>query len=262
MRFISIFLTIIAILAAGSAQAELKVKRSLSNTPHGFVKLTAPVRAGRLAHLFEVRAGDCGKDRYWNDCKTDRERSEVWLPNDSWKPGGFQWVGYSIYVPSDFQVSDPVVTTAGQIHMQGGPTNTREGFKSTPGLLLMNLDRHGYTACVIIIKGPRNDITDTCQHIFIASLNQMKGRWTDIQIGIDTSIAGGNLEIWANGTKVGTATGFNFHLPKEYNFKYGIYRSFVSRYGGPMPTQQLVFDEIRMGGNRQSVVVDTTNPVN
>ena len=38
-----------------------------------------PVRAGEKSIRFELRAGDCGKDKDggWNDCKKDRERHEL-----------------------------------------------------------------------------------------------------------------------------------------------------------------------------------------
>ena len=38
-----------------------------------------PVRAGEKSIRFELRAGDCGKDKDggWNDCKKNRERHEL-----------------------------------------------------------------------------------------------------------------------------------------------------------------------------------------
>lgn len=242
--------------------AEPKIERSLSKTKHGFARISSPTRAGAVAHYFELRHGDCGRDRHWNDCKTDRERTEVWLPKDQWKPGTVQWIGYSIFVPSDFVPSDPVVTTAAQIHMQGGPTNTKGGFKSTPGVVSMNLDRYGYTGAIVKLTGPRNGVQDEYIHAHVGSLDSLKGRWTDIQIGLDTSIKGGAIEIWANGRLVKKVRGFHPHTAKRYYFKYGLYRSFVSRYSGQRPTQRIVFDEVRLGPTRESVVVNTSDPVN
>lgn len=45
------------------AHAELRVERSLNDTPHGFLRVSSPVRAGRTAQYFELRHGDCGADR-------------------------------------------------------------------------------------------------------------------------------------------------------------------------------------------------------
>ena len=36
-----------------------------------------PVRSGKKSYRFEVRLGDCGKDSGHNDCKKDRQRSEL-----------------------------------------------------------------------------------------------------------------------------------------------------------------------------------------
>ena len=38
-----------------------------------------PVRMGKKSIRFELRAGDCGKDKDggWSDCKKDRERHEL-----------------------------------------------------------------------------------------------------------------------------------------------------------------------------------------
>ena len=36
-----------------------------------------PVRSGNKSWRFEVRAGDCGGDKKYSDCKSDRQRTEV-----------------------------------------------------------------------------------------------------------------------------------------------------------------------------------------
>ncbi|MEY5028049.1 MAG: hypothetical protein RLZ63_364 [Pseudomonadota bacterium] len=41
--------------------------------------------------------------------------------------------------------------------------------------------------------------------------------------------------------------------PQRYYLKYGIYRSFVSRHGGPMPTQVVYYDEVKVGATREVV---------
>ena len=61
-----------------------------------------PVRAGEKSIRFEVRAGDCGKDKDggWNDCKKDRERHELSARYRVSK--GERWYAWSIYLPKDF----------------------------------------------------------------------------------------------------------------------------------------------------------------
>ena len=61
-----------------------------------------PVRAGEKSIRFEVRAGDCGKDKDggWNDCKKDRERHELSARYRVNK--GERWYAWSIYLPENF----------------------------------------------------------------------------------------------------------------------------------------------------------------
>ena len=61
-----------------------------------------PVRAGEQSIRFEVRSGDCGKDREgdWSDCKNDRERHELsgGKKLDKMSKGEY-WFSWSIYFP-------------------------------------------------------------------------------------------------------------------------------------------------------------------
>ena len=60
-----------------------------------------PVRSGEKSARFEVRYGDCGKDKppgTWNDCEGLRQRHE--LGGKRFK--GSAWYAYSIYLPKDF----------------------------------------------------------------------------------------------------------------------------------------------------------------
>jgi hypothetical protein len=75
----------------------------------------------------------------------------------------------------------------------------------------------------------------------------MQGRWTDVQFEIDTSSRTGWLKVWVNGRiKADIKTPVVVWDPTNFYFKYGIYRSFVSRHGGPMPTQVAYFDEVKI----------------
>ena len=64
-----------------------------------------------------------------------------------------------------------------------------------------------------------------------------------------------------NGGKKAELADWIVFRPKEYYVKYGIYRSFVSRHGGPMPVQILYFDEVKMGRSRADAEVDPANPI-
>jgi transposase-like protein len=57
------------------------------------------------------------------------------------------------------------------------------------------------------------------------------------------------------------STGFIRFRPQDYYVKYGLYRSFVSRHSGPMPTQVAFYDEVRIGNDRPSVEISVDRPV-
>jgi hypothetical protein len=59
-------------------------------------------------------------------------------------------------------------------------------------------------------------------------------------------------------------TDFIIFEPKDFFFKYGIYRSFISRYtnktGAGVPTQVLYYDEVRVGNSRADVDLNGSQP--
>ena len=77
-----------------------------------------PVRAGEKSIRFEVRAGDCGKDKDggWNDCEKDRERHE--LSGKYRVSKGERWYAWSIYLPNDFINVYPTSTMLAQFHQE------------------------------------------------------------------------------------------------------------------------------------------------
>lgn len=198
-----------------------------------------PVREGKKSVRFEVRFGDCGKDKppgKWNDCKEDRQRHE--LSGRDFK--GKKWVAFSIYLPEDFKNIDPVKLAMGQFHQKGGsPT------------LMFQFNRYGYYV-------DRQLSNMTQQMVKLLDVEDMIGKWNDILIhGNFTKKESGFYKVWVNN-----------ELKYEYNgatttgkpnfFKFGIYQTHVSRYSmyeeRTYPTQVVFFDEIRHGKNRKKVV--------
>lgn len=250
-----------ACFALQTAEAgRLAGRRSLNTKPHGYQIVSDVVRAGRAAQRFEVRAGDCGADSGWSDCKNDRERSEF-VPRQSWRYGTNQWIGFSVYLPKDFQTSKRVRTTVGQIHQRGGPTGKAGGLPSFPPMMQMEMQYDLYYLGVHILSGPASNVRDDVRKFPLARVSDMRGRWTDIIIHFDTSGGRERLEVFVDGSQKASLEKWITFRPREYYFKYGIYRSFVSRNGGPMPTQILYVDEVKMGRSRAGVTADTAHPV-
>ena len=167
-----------------------------------------PVRVGEKSVRFEVRYGDCGKDKppgKWNDCKNDRQRHE--LSGDRFR--GKAWYAYSIYLPNDFKTVYPVKSAMAQFHQKG----------SWPTLMFQFTDM-GYYA-------DRQLGYQTQEMKKLLDVNDMIGKWNDILIHINsTSKDSGFYKIWVNGNLKyeynGTITG-----GKENFFKFGIYQTKV-----------------------------------
>ena len=250
---------ILFLSACMSDSGRLKTRRSLNDFAHGFQLVSSPTRAGTTAQRFEVRPGDCGADEGWSDCDTNRERSELTVEK-AIQPGTVRWLAYSIYLPQNFFSSPRVTTSLGQIHQRGGPTGTAGGFASFPPLLQIDAKGNRVQACLHVLSGTPDKARDTCRELPLTTVNAMRGRWTDVMVHLDARDAG-LLEIYLNGERRAQTRGFIRFVPREYYVKYGVYRSFVSRHGGPMPAQVAYYDEVRLGPDRGSVEVSVERPV-
>jgi hypothetical protein len=209
-------------------------------------------RRGSQYQLFELRDGDCGSYIGWDDCANDRERveftAEPFLP-----PKGKQCIAFSIMLDENFTLGSFNQTALAQIQQTGGPTGFMEGFKSNPGVLMFHAQEGYYDFDWLYLHGSRTDIKQTDLKFRLLSLNDMKGKWTDISFCLD--FAKNNMSLWVNGKRK-----FNInqpptglHLPESIFFKYGIYRSFGSKHSGSVPTQIVYYDEIRRGSSIEEV---------
>ncbi len=261
MSFSRITLIIaLATLVSACQTGRLAGHRSLNSTPHGYSVSNELTRAGEYAQRFEVRAGDCGYDDGWSDCDNDRERSEITL-RQSITPGGDQWIGFSLYLPNDFVSSSYVNTTLGQIHQRGGPRGKAAGLPSFPPLVQLEAKADKYRACIHILSGSASDVRDICKYVELANLTEMRGRWTDVLIHLDTNNDSSHLEIFVNNQRKVDLKDFITFWPSDFYVKYGIYRSFVSRHPGAMPMQYAYFDEVKMGQTKAEVAVKPDHPV-
>jgi hypothetical protein len=158
-----------------------------------------------------------------------------------------------VYLPHDFVASQKVNASLGQIHMRGGFAGSAGGYKSFPPLLQMEAKGDHYKACFHVLTGDENNITDRCDYRVISPLSEMMGRWSRVTMHLDVRERKTSVKIFFNGK---IAADFEQVLPRHpqrYYLKYGIYRSFVSRHGGPMPTQVVYYDEVKVGATREVV---------
>ena len=272
------FLLALLLFASGAQAQRLGTEKALTTTRHGVTIVTDPVRAGKKAQRFEVRPSDCAGQ----DCKTDRERAMVRVKK-FWRYGSPQWIAFSFFLPPDFRTSAHVDTTVAMLHQNGGPTNTQEGRNVDLPVAQLKLRGDRFYADIHFLTGSPTEVRDETRALPLGSVGALLGRWTDVVIRFDTSGNDQILEVYLNGHRRFTiadlqmlgieqsrvpvyqleATIQNFieHRPQQYNFQYGIYRAFVSRNGGPMPTQVIVIDEVRMGRRIEDVLVNERKAV-
>ena len=227
-----------------------------------------PVRSGEQSMRFEVRAGDCSWSRnvsstttkaealndIWrgtgfSDCVMYRERREK--KQDPGDERGENWYHYSLYIPEDFPVIYPVITSLGQWHA-GYEDGRYASYR-------MDLTAGGmYTVNYAITGEPDRDKG-------IIHLRDMRGKWTDVLMHANWSRDDdGFFRVYLNGdsTPVYEWSGITRKKgPSRIHFKFGIYRFYIYKrniYIKKMdkieiPTQIVYYDDVRKGKSCEEV---------
>lgn len=263
-KYIVIFLvfvfTLLSFLNKPTSTEYIDVRRSLSDTPWGYVLTNENVRAGLLAEKFELRSGDCSEDETWSDCKFDRERTEVTVVKKFEYPLK-TWARWSFFIPSDFPTGIKVNHNIAQIHQRGGAKGSMHNFPSKPPVLQIYLVQDKLMSCLHLLSGPPDNIQDKCVYKELAKIQEIENKWVDLYVYIDTD---GVLEIYLNDDlKFSYKDTFVTYPPENYFFKYGIYRAFLRKYNEfPMQTAIIYHDEFAVGPTKQSVIVNYRAPRN
>ena len=189
-----------------------------------------PIRLGQQSLRFEVKPGDCGYNNGWDDCKNDRERHE--LSGNRHGDGGY-WYSWSIYLPKDSKNIYPTKLAMGQFHQSKGHVVWM--FQNGNGGYLVDNQVYGYTT--------RRDK--------ILNQKEMLGKWNDILVNAYwTDKKEGFFRVWVNGKLSYKYSGPTKSKGKKVYQKFGIYRSYMSRYKMAkkvdlVPEQVVYFDEVR-----------------
>ncbi|MDP2698209.1 polysaccharide lyase [Thalassospira sp.] len=248
MRKISFYGGVVAILALGAFGADDVDRgtfgpfvRSLNDTDYGYRVVSDPTGSAiaLLVERFEVRAGDCGGPT-GIDCGRDRERSELSERGGRNPAGSTYWYGWSIYFPDDFRNVYPTKVALGQFHQEG----------AKPAWMFQN-DRGGYHL--------DDHVTGTKpRYRKLIDESDLRGTWHRIEVQAKWSRHDdGFLKIWVNGDQKVDYAGPTMTADKIY-FKYGVYRSYVSRYQkdrktDKVPAQTVLFANVRRADTRQGL---------
>lgn len=216
--------------------------RSLNNQPHGYQVVDDPTGKAptKRVERFEVRPGDCASNGDWSDCEKDRERSELAEERKTVRSGEF-WYGWSLYVPEEYVNIFPTKTAIGQFHQYGG--HPLWMFQNGSGGYWLDQQVSGSTE----------------QYFPLISEEDLKGRWHRLEMHVNWSSdpEKGFLAISVNGEQKVDFRGQTAENNPIY-FKYGIYRSYLSRYKedrkvNEVPAQTLYFSNVKRGLKREEL---------
>lgn len=166
-----------------------------------------------------------------------------------------QCYGYSIKLADNFKTVHPTNTDLRQVHQKGGPKGTAGRLKSNPLIIQIGAKHNSFYFGWHKLSGDANNMIDRGIDYNLAKISKIKGVWTDISFCFDYKNK--RMDAWVNGKKKveSLESPINF-IPKSTYFKYGIYRSFVSRYKnihGKIPTQIVIYDEVHRGTSIEEV---------
>jgi len=234
---------LVSLLAHSNALAQYTgFQRSLNDRPWGIVQVdknSGPVDRGRISERFEVRQGDCGAQPGWSDCAMDRERSEMSELKPYTQLRQPIWYAWSIWFDNSWPDISPVTTTIGQFHQRD---------QSVPAVLFIQRDGR-YFLRLESAKDlyPNNNVRT------LLTDQELRGRWHRVVVfAVWSTGSDGILQVWINGKQRLDHRGPNTVNTTPVYFKYGIYRSFVSRTPN-RPPHVLYIDEVRKGPTRESV---------
>ena len=209
-----------------------------------------PVRTGKKSYRFEVRLGDCGKDEGHNDCKKDRQRVEGQFKNYQ-KDKKEYWYSASIFLPKDYKSVAPVRTTFMQLY--------EKGWKP----ILMITDRSNQW--LEIGRMWSGEYVEMKKAI---SINNMRGKWTDILINVRYSKEeDGYMKVWVNDELKLEALNIKNITPytkRGVGLDFGIYQTFVSGWkrehgDKDYPNMVVYFDEVNLGTSKEKVIKNLGN---
>jgi hypothetical protein len=214
-------------------------ERSLNTKAHGYVVIEDFTGQAPTKHIekFEVRPGDCSSAIGWSDCENDRERSELMGPKDNFS-GSEHWYGWSLYIPNEYINVYPTKTALGQFHQN----------KGMPAFMFQNYEG-GYWI-------DRNFGITTHKEILISE-EELKGRWHHIEVNAKWHKRDGFFIVYVNGEEKWRFVGQTMSEQEVY-FKYGVYRSFMSRYKklnntDSVPAQTAYFSNVKRARSRDGL---------
>ena len=210
--------------SAQSIIASTKIERGVGEIGHrksyGYKRIAGFSRRGNRSQRFEIRHGDCNGSEGWNDCREDRarlERKEAPLNRLAGKSKHI-WLGFSIYVPEDFQP------------LAGGALTS---------VIQTKVRRKHMPIWQMFMAGVPHVVFSDNSACRMGRINDWRGQWNDVTIYANYSSGKRNtyFQIYRNGELLCERKEPIIHRELKGSrfqtfLKYGIYQAFVSRHLG------------------------------
>ena len=182
-----------------------------------------PVRYGTKSERIEVKPGTCGitMGGHWSDCDNDRERVHMSSRyyDLHFHPGDEYWYRWSMFIPKGHTNLNPVKVSFAEFKPKGIP----------PVFQFEETSREYESKGEISLRVLRSWQLKGAEPLYVLETDYV-GKWLDFVIFAKWSTSdNGRFRIWINGIERLEHKGPNMRSPDGLHFKYGIYRSFVSR---------------------------------
>ena len=189
-------------------------------------------RSGEFSYRFENGLGDCSLSAggTWNDCKKDRERTE--LVTDEFSDRKPKWFKFSIFIPLGTKCARGVSCSYWQI----------KTYNSHTPLYMLRW------------RGKQITWTDFAngewagpQESYIMHPDEFRGKWLDFLINVEFKNwpEKGKLRVWINGKQSLEKIGYTRPIAGDNNYmKWGIYKTFVSNAQEQRTKQIVYYDSI------------------
>lgn len=216
-------------------------ERSLSKKDYAYQIIQDPTGKAPTPKVekFQVKFGDCSVSKTWNDCETDRERSELSEKGRTNREKVAVWYGWSFYLPEPYPLIFPAKVALGQFHQDQG----------SPLWMFQQLDS-GLVLEATFLPEPKQ--------FPLITWEMLKGRWQKIEMEVYwTPAPNGFLRVWVNDELKVDYQGPTKEKSNIY-FKYGLYRSFLSRYKTAtgkkeLPEQEVYYSNVKRAKNRKGL---------
>ena len=195
------------------------------NAPHAInpVSVSDFSIIGKTSIRFESNHGECGQEPNWNDCPNDRERTELYYGDESWKTE--KWYRFYLYLPKDYNSIAPAKMSLIQ-WKRLDPSEVLIKFQHMHAGLTFNRSGDTFPDSYIVLK----------------SNEDLLGNWTEIIFNTNwhPDPEKGFMKVWIDGKLKIDFKGIA-HAKKggKLSLRYGLYSSYMSYYKNTFKTKKM-----------------------